>query len=99
MSIVIFGNPFFKEYNIVFDAMNNLLQLPDLTVQLNTNVPEKCDRCYPNELTQDPLILAKKLQIAPQSQKLLESRFAKCSDQYHSCSVLVFPTKRLEDKC
>ena len=41
MSSVILGNPFFKKHNITIDPKNNLLQLPDLTVQLNQILPEK----------------------------------------------------------
>ena len=34
MNSVILGNLFFKKHNITIDPRNNLLQLPDLTVQL-----------------------------------------------------------------
>ena len=39
MNSVILGNPFFKKHNITIDPRNNLLQLPDLTVQLNRILP------------------------------------------------------------
>ena len=41
MNSIILGNPFFKKHNITIDPRNNLLQLPDLTVQLNRILPEK----------------------------------------------------------
>ena len=40
-----------------------------------------------------------KVQIAPQSQVLFECSLTKFSDQYPSCTGLVFPSDRLEDKC
>ena len=42
--------------------------------------------------------MTKKVQIAPQSQVLLECCLAKLSDQYQSCTGLVIPSDRLEDK-
>ena len=45
------------------------------------------------------MTLPKKVQIAPQSQVLLECSLAKSSDQYQSCTGLVVPSHRLEDKC
>ena len=43
--------------------------------------------------------MTKKVQIAPQSQVLLECSSATLSDQYQSCTGLVIPSDRLEDKC
>ena len=77
-----------------------MLQLPDLTVQLNQILPEKGKkRYYTKKLPKIPLTLTRKVQIAPQSQVLLECSLAKLSDQYQSCTGLVFPSDRLEDKC
>ena len=39
MNSVVLGNPFFKKHNITIDPKNNLLQLPNLTVQLNKILP------------------------------------------------------------
>ena len=99
MNSVILGNPFFKKHNITIDPRNNLLQLPDLTVQLNQILPEKGKKRYTKKLPKIPLILTKKVQIAPQSQVLLECSLAKLSDQYQTCTGLVIPSDRLEDKC
>ena len=100
MNSVFLGNPFFKKHNITIDPKNNLLQLPDLTVQLNQILPEKGKkRYYTKKLPKIPLILTKKVQIAPQSQVLLECSLAKLSDHYQSCTGLVIPSDRLEDKC
>ena len=99
MKSVLLGNPFIKKHNFTIDAKNNLLQLPDLTVQLNQILPEKGKKRYTEKLPKIPLILTKKVQIAPQSQVLLECSLAKLSDQYQSCTGLVIPSDRLEDKC
>ena len=45
MNSVILGNHF-KKHNITIDPRNNLLQLPDLTVQLNQVLPEKGKKRY-----------------------------------------------------
>ena len=100
MNSVILGNPFFKKHNITIDSRNNLLELPDLTVQLNQILPEKGKKAYyTKKLPKIPLILTKKVQIAPQSQVLLECSLAKLSNQYQLCIGLVIPNVRLEDKC
>ena len=99
MNSVILGNPFFKKHNITINPKNNLLQLPDLTVQLNQILPEKDKKRYTKKLPKILSILTKKTQIAPQSQVLLECSLAKLSDRYQSCTGQVFPTDHLEDKC
>ena len=100
MNSVILGNPFFKKHNITIDPKNNLLQLPDLTVltvQLNQILPEKGKkRYYTKNLPKIPLILTKKVQIAPQSQVLLECSLTKLSDKYQSCTGLSIPSDRLK---
>ena len=65
MNSVIFGNPFFKKQNFTIHPKNNLLQLPDLTVQLNQILPEKGKKRYTKKTLKIPLILTKKVQIAP----------------------------------
>ena len=100
MTSVILGNPFFKKHNIKIDPKNNLLQIPDITVQLNQILPEKGEkRYYTKKIPKIPLIWTKKIQIAPQSQVLLECSLAKLSDQYQSCTGLVIPSDRLEGEC
>ena len=81
MNSVIFGNPFFKKHNITIGPKSNLLQLPDLTVQLNQILPEKGEkRFYTKILRKILLILTRKVQIAPQSQVLLECSLSKSFD-------------------
>ena len=46
MNSVILGNPFFKKHNITIHPNNNFLQLPNLTVELNQNLPEKVKKRY-----------------------------------------------------
>ena len=100
MTSVILGNPFFKKHNIKIDPKNNLLQIPDITVQLNQILPEKGEkRYYTKKIPKIPLIWTKKIQIAPQSQVLLECSLAKLSDQFQSCTRLVIPSDLLEGKC
>ena len=97
MNSVILANLFFKKHNITIDPTNNLLQLPDLTVQLNQILPEKGKkRYYRKKLSKIPLILTKKVQIAPQSQILLKCSLANSSDQYQSYTGLVIPSDCLE---
>ena len=100
MNSVILGKHFFKEHYITINSKNNLAQLTDLTVQLNQVLPEKGKkRYYRKKLPKIVLILAKKVQIAPQSQVLLECSLATLSDQYQFSTGLVIPSHRLEDKC
>ena len=100
MDRVILGNSSFNKHNNTIDPRNNLLQSPDLTVQLNQILPKKGKkRYYTKNLAKFLLILTKKVQIAPQSQVLLECSLAKLSEQYQSCTGLVTPSDRLEDKC
>ena len=68
MNTVILGNPFFRKHNFTIDPKNNLLQLPDLTVQLTQILPDKGVKRYTKKSPKIPLILTKKVQIAPQSQ-------------------------------
>ena len=96
----ILGNLFFfKKHNITIDPKNNLLQLPDLTVQLNQILPVKGKKRCPKILPKILLILTKKVQTAPQSQVLLDCSLAKLTDHYQSCTRLVIPSNRLQDKC
>ena len=91
---------FFQKHNITSDPKNNSLQLPDLAVQLNQILLEKGKkRYYTKKLPKIPLTLTKKLQIAPQSQVILEGSLATLSDQYQSCTGLLIPSDRLENKC
>ena len=62
-------------------------------------MPEKGIKRSAKKLPKNPLILTRKVQMAPQSQVLLECSLAKLSDQYQSCTGLVFPSHRLEDRC
>ena len=78
--------------------INNLLHLPDSTVQLNETLPEKGKKRYTKKLPKITLILTNKVQIAPQRQILLECGLAKLSDQYQSCSGLAILSYHFEDK-
>ena len=65
MKSVLLGNLFFKKQNITIDLRNNLLQLPNLTVQSNQILPEKGKkRYYTKKLPQISLTLTKKVQKA-----------------------------------
>ena len=100
MNSIILGNPYIKKHNITTDPRNNFLQLPDLLVQLNQVLPEKGKKSYyTKKLPKIPLILTKKVQIAPQSHVQLECSLAKFSDQYQTCTGLVISSNHPEDKC
>ena len=82
MKSVSLGKLYFKKHNITIDPKINLLKLPDLTVHLDQNLPEKGKkRFYRKKLPKIPFILTKKVQMAPQSQILLEYSLAELSDQ------------------
>ena len=71
MNSVILGNPSFKIHKNTMDPRNNLLQLPGLTVQLNQILPEKGKkRYYTKKLPKIPMLLTKKVQIAPRENRV-----------------------------
>ena len=90
---------FLKKHNFTIDPKNNYLQIPNLTVQLDRILPEKVEKRYTKKLPKIPLILTKKVQIAPQSQVLLECSLAKISSLHQTCTGIVIPSDHLEDKC
>ena len=68
MNSVILGNPFFKKHDIKVDPETNLLQLPDLAVQLNKILSEEGKKhCDTKNLPKTPLIETKKVQKPPPS--------------------------------
>lgn len=100
MNSVILGNPFFRKHNITIDPKNNLLHLPNLTVQLNQILPAKGKKPhFTKKIRKIPLVLTQKVNIQPQEQVILECKLTKGLDQYKSCTGLVIPCSRLEDKC
>ena len=101
MNSVILGNLYFlKKHNFTSYSKNNLLQLRDLTIQLNQILPQKGKKCFHTKnLPKTALILTQKVQIVAQTQVLLECSLAKSSDQYQSFTGLVIPSNHLKDKC
>ena len=99
MNSVILGNPFFKKFHITIDPTNNLLQLPDLTVQLNEiSAKRGKKRTLTTKIKRIPILLTKKVHLSPQSQKLLECQL---DDQYaylKNCTGIVVPNENIEDK-
>ena len=53
MNSVTLGNPLFKKHNVTIGPKNNLLQLPDLTVQLNQILPEKGKKRLHKEIIEE----------------------------------------------
>ena len=98
MNSVSLGNPFFIKHKITVDIKNNLLQLPDLTVELNQVLPEKSKKQYTKNSPKIHLTLPKKVQIGLHMRVLLECTLAKPSDQYQSCTGLIIPSDHLKDK-
>ena len=76
-----------------------MLQLPDLTVELNQILPETGKKRYTRKLPKILLVLTKNVQITAQSQVLLECTLTKLSDRYQSCAGQVISSDHLEDKC
>ena len=99
MKSVMLGNLFFSKYNITIDPKDNLSQIPNLTVPLNQILLDEGRKRYTMKLPKILLILTKKVQLAPQSQVRLECSLSTFRDQYQSCTGLVIPSDRLEDKC
>ena len=99
MNNVILGNPFFKKQNITIDPRNNLLKLPDFTVQLSEMKPNQGKkRKFVKKMKKIPILLSKKTNIAPQQQALLECHLDGFTDQLANCTGMVIPSKDLEDK-
>ena len=81
MNSIILGNPFFNKHNITIDPKNNLLHLPELTVQFNQILPEQAEKPrFAKTLPKLSLLLTKKVHIPPQSQALLECQLD--NDEY-----------------
>ena len=69
MNSVILGNLFFKKFHITIDHTNNLLQLPDLTVQLNEISAKRGKKhTLTTKIKRIPILLTRKVQLRPQSQ-------------------------------
>ena len=99
MNSVILGNTFFKKFHITIDPTNNLLKLPDLTVQLNEiSAKRGKKRTLTTKIKRIPILLTNKVHLSPQSQKLLECQL---DDQYaylKNCTGIVVPNENIEDK-
>ena len=99
MNSVVLENTFFKTFHITIDPTNNLLQLPDLTVQLNEiSAKRGKKRTLTTKIKRIPILLTKKVHLSPQSQKLLECHL---DDQYaylENCTGIVVPNENFEDK-
>ena len=99
MNNVILGNLFFKKQNIPIDTRNNLLKLPDFTVQLSEMKPDQGKkRKFVKKIKKIPILLSKKTNTDPQQQALLELHLDGFTDQLANCTGMVIPSKDLEDK-
>ena len=99
MNNVFLGNPFFKKQNITIDPRNNLLKLPDFTVQLSEMKPEQGKkRKFVKKMKKIRFLLSKKTNIDPQQHALLECHLDGFTDQLANCTGMVIPSKDLEDK-
>ena len=99
MNSVILGNPFFKKFHITIDPTNNLLKLPDFTVQLNeisANNGKK--RTLAKKIKPIPILLTKKVKIRPQSQMLLECNLDPKYNYLENCTGIVVPNENIENK-
>ena len=99
MNNVILGNPFFKKHNITIDPKNNLLKLPDFTVQLSELKPDLgTKRKFIKKMKKVPVQLSRKVTIRPHEQVILDCQLENFTDQLAHCTGLVTPSKDLEDK-
>ena len=99
MNSVILGNPFFKKFHITIDPTNNLLKLPDLTVQLNeVSAKRGAKRTLTTKIKRIPILLKKKVQIRPQSQILLECQLDDKYAYLENCTGIVVPNDNIEEK-
>ena len=94
VNTVIIGNPFFKKNSIWICPSNNLLKLPDITVQLNENKPKNQKSTFLKKLKKIPIFLSKKPSIPPNSHKILECTLRENSDQFSECSGVVIPNEQ-----
>ena len=100
MNSIFLRNPFFKKHTFTIDPKNNLLQLPDLTLQLNQILPEQGKKCfYSKKLPKIPLILTRKVQFSPQSLVLTECSLSNLCDPFQSSTELFIPSDCSENKC
>ena len=86
MNSVIIGNPFFKKNSICICPSNNLLKLPDMTVQLNEIRPKNQKPMMLKKLKKIPLFLSKKHVIPPYSHQILECSLSENSESFKECS-------------
>ena len=97
MNSVILGNPFFKKNSIWICPSNNLLKLPDMTVQLNEIRPKNEKPKFLKKLKKIPIFLNKKYAIPPYSHAVLECTLKENSDSFSGCSGVVIPNDEFEN--
>ena len=97
MNSVIIGNPFFKKNSIWICPSNNLLKLPDMTVQLNEIRPKNQKPMMLKKLKKIPLFLSKKHVIPPYSHQILECSLSENSESFKECSGVVLPNQEFEN--
>ena len=95
-SVILLGNPFFKKNSIWICPSNNLLKLPDMTVQLNEFRPENEKPKFLKKL-KIPIFLNKKHAIPPNSHAVLECTLKENSDSFSGCSGVVIPNDEFEN--
>ena len=99
MNNVTLGNPFFKKQNITIDPKNNLLKIPDFTIQLSEMKPDLgTKRNFIKKMKKIPFLMSKKVKIRPHEQVFLECQLEDFTDELANCTGLVIPSKDLEDK-
>ena len=90
---------FFKKHIILIGPKINLLQLPDLTVQLNHTLLGHGKKLYLKKFYEDSIDFHKTFRLASQSHEHLRCTMPNFPEQYKSCTGLVTSSDRLGDNC
>ena len=93
---VIIGNPFFKKNLIWICHAFNLLQLPNLTVQLNEIKPQGKTPSFVKKLKKIPIFISKEQALPPNSHQILECTLKENSENFSDCSGVVIPNDEFE---
>ena len=96
MNSVIIRNPFFKKNLIWICPAFNLLQLPNLTVQLNEIKPQGKKPSFVKKLKKIPIFISKKQALNPNSHQILECTLKEKSENFSDCSGVVIPNDEFE---
>ena len=93
---LILGNPFFKKHNIQICPKNNLLQFPDMMIQVNSIKETEHENKKTKKLTKIPVLLSKKYILKPGKSTVLECQLQRDENLENVTGVAV-PNESLEE--